>query len=491
MVVCRFMVKRRAGKARKHRNPAMTRRQPTGPTDEGKSDQMDERDGDVGENAADPQDESRDDVGDGTEAEQPPRWEDEEPQADATAAADGAETDEPSPADEASPPQSEEPDVGKVAAAPAAAAPPPPPGAAWARPLVRLEKGWTWLESRLLLVVLAALILLLVLWVSMSGMSEPVQSRTKAGFMFRALVGMIVLGVPVRLLVKRFVESRRWRSVISLAALFVAILLAPLWRGVGVEYVAGWKRWLDVGSSIGLFGGLREIGTRLTILVALLGGSLAAATGTHINIDVVVRFLPQGYRRLIHILACLMTALVCVVSAWGFFDYIAIEGYRARPDWTANERISHVGREMGRQFFMWRKQVALDFGAVPHVITGKDWDADDRMTGREWNAWLDDAGFTEHYAAEELVSVRAPESALDQPRVPYVVLPGGESAKGYLVPLLNLIFPFGFVMIALRFLLRALLVVTGHVGADPEGAELEPTPDEKKRFDKGESEEAA
>jgi hypothetical protein len=50
-----------------------------------------------------------------------------------------------------------------------------------------------------------------------------------------------------------------------------------------------------------------------------------------------------------------------------------------------------------------------------------------------------------------------------------VVVPDG-SPRGLLIHVLNLMFPIGFIILGLRFLLRMLMVVSGHttVEAEPE-----------------------
>ncbi|MBW2458555.1 MAG: hypothetical protein JRI68_28915, partial [Deltaproteobacteria bacterium] len=106
-------------------------------------------------------------------------------------------------------------------------------------------------------------------------------------------------------------------------------------------------------------------------------------------------------------------------------------------------------------------QAAFDLGAIPNVVMGKRWNADDRMNGREWNEWLADNGFDARYGKEKVDGIRATEEDLELPRQPFVVVPSGE-ARGMLLHGMDLIFPFGFLMIGLRFILRALLLLAGH-----------------------------
>jgi len=113
--------------------------------------------------------------------------------------------------------------------------------------------------------------------------------------------------------------------------------------------------------------------------------------------------------------------------------------------------------------------VGLDLGAIPNVLTGKKWH-EGRMNGRDWNQFLEQEGFVERYGKEAVDPLRAPDEDLDGSRVPFVVLPN-DNARGIVVNSLNLIFPLGFLMIGLRLLLRALLVLSGHLSAEQEDSE--------------------
>ena len=66
--------------------------------------------------------------------------------------------------------------------------------------------------------------------------------------------------------------------------------------------------------------------------------------------------------------------------------------------------------------------------------------------------------------------LRAPEAALDEPRVAVVSLPG-ENVRGILIHDMNLMWPIGLFLIGLRVLLRALLVVAGHASVEPDAEE--------------------
>jgi TRAP-type C4-dicarboxylate transport system permease small subunit len=337
-----------------------------------------------------------------------------------------------------------------------------PDGAAWAQPLVKLEHKWTWLETRLLFVALLALTFVLCLFFALRGMKESLDAQEAAGTIFRAIVGAGVLGGVVRLATRNRGMKEMHRNVATVVAVLIGLATAKLWRGVGIEYFAGVFDWLQEGSTLTLMGGLKGISTRLTMTVALIGASLAAAVGGHINIDVVVRIIPTRVRKPVAILGSVATAMVCLAASWGLFDHIAVAEYHVGADETAGAKVSAVTEDLGHQFFIWRKQAGLDIGAIPNVVVGKRWNAEDRMNGRQWNEWLDSGGFSERFGKAEVDAIRAIDEDLDLPRLPLVVLPGGE-ARGMLLHGMDLIFPLGFLMIGLRFLLRALLLLAGHI----------------------------
>jgi hypothetical protein len=56
---------------------------------------------------------------------------------------------------------------------------------------------------------------------------------------------------------------------------------------------------------------------------------------------------------------------------------------------------------------------------------------------------------------------------------PFVVSPDGETTRSALSHSFGLVFPFGLLAIGLRFLLRALLTLSGHFAADPDEAHKE------------------
>jgi hypothetical protein len=106
---------------------------------------------------------------------------------------------------------------------------------------------------------------------------------------------------------------------------------------------------------------------------------------------------------------------------------------------------------------------------VRHVIVGDPYDG--WMSAAEWNTWVQGAGFEAHYPPEQVSSLVVPADSASHTAL--VIAPDGDTARGMLVHDLNLIFPFGMLMIALRFLLRILLALSGHIDLDPDAAHKE------------------
>ena len=373
--------------------------------------------------------------------------------------------------------------------------------ASWTRPLVRLDELWTKLETYLVLSVLLAAILYMTGWVTLNAF------HTKGGRLssFPGII-LVFAGLASAVSWTRVpVKERAPRKLAVPAVLFVV--------GVGLllvakkhDYFANVARWLSDASLIKQMGTPQIVSSRLfTIWVALLGGSLATGAGRQINIDVVMRFIGPKPRLLVALLGYALSSFACFVIAWGFVDYLAITRYGAAKTATVSEKLGAVTRAMGRHSFVVRRQLALDarsFGQV--VVAGKPFDK--WYTGAEWNQELNDAGWASVYPPPP------PAPGATPPVVPYPTRPclapkeledlaakGGSvngdwrlvgacdigDGTGTRAPLatapepddrtpleadLSLIFPWGFVMIGLRFLLRGLLALGGAVSTDPNAA---------------------
>jgi TRAP-type C4-dicarboxylate transport system permease small subunit len=350
-------------------------------------------------------------------------------------------------------------------APPSAQGKPPAKGAAWALPLLRLDDVWTRFETWLAVLALALEILSMSLWVFLKGLSTPTGGESHAGVIFRGLVGAIVLGCALHFGLKKQSESvRRWAT---LGGVFFGLLIAKSWAKVGVDYTSNLLNWYQQACFLTLLGGLRGVGTRLTLLLALVGGSLATARGKHIIIDIATRFVSYRPRMVMVVTGWLVSALVAAAAAWGFFDHISIENFGARADMTVSQKITQVGHQLGEDFFIARKQIGLDFKSTPHILfkgeTYADW-----LKGKEWNAWLEESGFVERYGREAVEVLKIPD---EDSRAPLIVVPGRGEPRGELINAANLVFPIGLLVIAIRFVLRVLLAVSGHVSVDADESE--------------------
>jgi len=337
------------------------------------------------------------------------------------------------------------------------------PGAAWGEPLVALDRAWTRFEIWVALLAFALEVFSMTLWVGLKGFSAA--SDHPGAVVFRAVIGAIIFGTTAHLaLKKKGPKVQMWGT---LGGVFLGFILAKAWLKFGVDYSSNVLNWYQQASFLTLLGGLRGVGTRTTMLLALVGGSLATARGRHIVIDVVTRFVGARQRLIMILIGWAMSAVVCLTAAWGFFDHISIENFGARADDGPGKKIGQVFSQMGEDFFIVRKQISLDMMSTPHVLfkgqTYSDW-----FTGKEWNAWLDSEGFVERYGKEATDGLKIPEN---ETRAPLVVIPGRGEPRGELISAAYLVFPFGLVVIALRFVLRGLLVLSGHASTEEESEE--------------------
>lgn len=326
---------------------------------------------------------------------------------------------------------------------------------AWGRPLVRFDAAWTKWEMWLCAVVVIAEILVLTLWVALKGLSTASDGSSKAGLVFRALTGAIVLGLAARLTLKKQAESVRAGGTV--AAAVVGLLLAKTWGQFGVEWASNMLNWFQQASFLTLLGGLRGVGTRLTLLLTLLGGSLATAAGKHITIDLLTRYLGPKRRLPVVIVGWIGASMIVGTASWGFFDHIAIDEFDARAEAGPGEKVSAVTTRLGEHFFVARKQLALDVKTLPHVLKGERYS--EWMNANEWNAWVDSAGFDERYGREKSQVLKI---SGDMKKTPIVVVPEKGEPRAELVKAANLVFPIGLLIIALRFLLLSLLTLSGH-----------------------------
>lgn len=362
-----------------------------------------------------------------------------------------------------------------------AAAPAPLARAAWAAPLARLDRSWTRLEARLCAAVLIGEIFSLCMWITLKGLAAgySTEGEDKSGLVLRGLLGAVILGYAAHRLTRDRLDEKR-HAVAVTAAVVVGLVGARAWANTGAGYFGNVLNWMQSASVLALIGGLRGLATRLTLWVALLGASLATAAGKHINIDVVMRFLSPKWRVPVAVIGWIAGTVMCVAAVWGFVDHIAIENFHApasQPcpedatkecDVPAGQKLDFLAKDLGRDMFLLGRQVSLDFKTLPKVIAGTKFD--EWMHPADWNAWIDQGGWEAHFPKADVDGLKMPTEGEIQARPPIITVPGGESAPGLLVKELNFVFPLGMLMIALRFILRSLLVIAGWARVDPDAA---------------------
>jgi TRAP-type C4-dicarboxylate transport system permease small subunit len=368
-------------------------------------------------------------------------------------------------------------------------------GRGWGAALARFDARWTRFEARLAAAILLCEIVALCAWIALKGLSAEYQvvgqgEKNISGLVFRGLIGAVVLGLIALRLTRpkvgaddpAFGRAKVRQNVVVTIAVVLGLGAGRLWANGGVEYFANFLNWMQSASLLMLIGGLRGVATRLTLWLALLGASLATANGKHINIDVVMRFLSPKVRLPVAVLGWVAAAVMCTAGAWGFFDHIAIALYHVHPMTTcsddsgkarpcptgAAEKVAGVAHALGQDWFIVRRQMALDARSLPRVVVGINYYG--YLTGADWNAWVADGDWTSHFTPDQIKGLLSPVDRPQDPHVPAVSIPGGQEVRGLLIKDADLIFPFGLLMIALRFILRSLLALSGQIEIDPDSA---------------------
>jgi hypothetical protein len=126
---------------------------------------------------------------------------------------------------------------------------------------------------------------------------------------------------------------------------------------------------------------------------------------------------------------------------------------------------------MGTHLFVVERQLTLDVRSLPRVVVGTKYNG--YLTGTEWNAWIAGADWNAHFPAEQVAGLLVSPDRQSDFHIPAVSIPGGQEVRGILIKDADLIFPFGLLMIALRFILRSILAISGHVQVDPDSAHKE------------------
>jgi hypothetical protein len=332
--------------------------------------------------------------------------------------------------------------------------------------LARFDAGWTRLESVLCAGVLALEVTAFSFWIALKGISMD-SATSRAGLAFRAVTGAVLLGVVANRVAKNSPE--RVRALAVLASLVVGAFVGRASGDLGAGYFSNGLNWLQDSSFLTLLGGLRGIGTELTWWLAMLGASLATGTGKHINIDALLRFVRPKVRVPAVLVGWVMASVVCFAGVWGFFDHIAIGSFGAPADAEPGEKVTIAVRESGRHLFLLRKQLALDLRTAGHVFVGDRYDG--WLEGAEWNEFLASGDWEEHFGKDAIAKITLPATAATELHPPLVLVPTGGYSRGLLTRDIHLIFPFGLLVIGIRFLLRAALVAMGRadLDADPHG----------------------
>ncbi len=355
-------------------------------------------------------------------------------------------------------------------------------GESWGAPLARLDAAWQSVEGRLCAAVLITEVVSLALWVLLKGLaSDYLPGGNASGVVCRRVMGATLLGIAAHLATRGM--SKRVHGIAVGVAIFIGSTAGRMLAHTGVQWSANALNWLQNASVLMLIGGLRGFATRLTLWVALLGASLAASRGKHIRVDVLLRYIPVKLRMPAALAGWVAAGMVCATGAVGFVDYIAIAAFRAPAveacpndpskecDTTAGEKLGKLGSEVSADLFLLGRQASLDLKSIPRVIAGVPYDQ--WMTAAEWNEWLDSADWAAHYDKSAIDALRA-DPAISTTHMPAVVVPGtGEDVRGILVRELNFVFPFGLMVIALKFLLRILLALSGRISVDPNDAHAE------------------
>ena len=301
--------------------------------------------------------------------------------------------------------------------------------------LARVDQALTRLEVGLVVVTLGALTFALLAWIGLKGLSARTEGELVTGFVFRAGFLATVVGSVSW----RFSKSSRLTTGLMLGSIGLAWLV----RDVGVAWAGNVLGWLQDGSLLTWCGGLRGLGTRLTLALAMLGAALATASGRHVSIDVVSRVFSARVKAWIARVGGVVAAAVCVLAAWGFFDFTAIDAFHAAPTASGAQKWSATASGLARHGSLAVKQLSLDLRMVGKVLGGAPWDH--ALSAEEWNASLGDS--------PELSVLKESDSTVT--RMPLLALPG-ESPRGLLVKDLNLIVPLGLMWLAVRFLLWVL-----------------------------------
>jgi hypothetical protein len=385
----------------------------------------------------------------------------------------------------------------------------PPSPARWTRPFVAIDRYWTQLETALVVVLLLLAIFYMTGWVTLNAF------HTKAGKMARyPSIVALFSGASVAITWARAKQKRLGMLLLSVVLLGLGAVL--WWAAKKQEYFANVARWLADASVLKQVGTPQIVSARMfTIWVALLGGSLATGAGRQINIDVVMRFIGPKPRLFVALIGYLAAASACFVVSWGFVDWIGSTRYGGDKDLKPKEKIAIVSKGFSRHMFVVGRQLRLDARSFVHVVL-KGEPADKWYTGAEWNKEVNEGGWVSVFPQPPMPPREPPTVEPGQPPPPPPPPPpskpclsakeledlgnaGGSMNPDWKLPAicdgagdastrlpfagapepddrapleadLSMLFPLGFLMIGLRFVLRSVLAIGGAVSTDPNAA---------------------
>ena len=358
--------------------------------------------------------------------------------------------------------------------------------------LKRFDKAWTSVEAKACAVILVLEIVALCIWIIIKNMPIAYTADgtgSKAGLVLRALLGGVTLAAVAHKVMRRVTPTEPGAQTVGpvhgavvMVALVVGFALGKSWASVGAKFFSNVYSWLQSSSCLVMFNGLRGFSSRMTLLVAILGASIATSKAKHINVDFGLRALPERFRLVAAVSGWVGAAAICVMASYAFFDFIAIGNFQAPSkidcpdgskgpegtglcDPTFSTKWNKVAATTKRDLFVARRQFVLDLHTFSRVTKGEKFS---EMPAAEWNAWLDGGDWAAYTEAEELATYRAADDSSRDPKAP---VPGGADLKLLLVKEFNIfVLGVGFLMLTTRFLLRATLALAGAVSVDPDAA---------------------
>jgi hypothetical protein len=353
--------------------------------------------------------------------------------------------------------------------------------------LFRFDQAWVRLETRIAVAVVVLEVVDLVLWVSLKGLAADYSTGNPIGLLYRMITGGILVGLLAYWPMRN--KSPGVARGAALGGIIAGALFGRLLAETGADWASNVVGFVQNSSTMSLIGGLRGLATRLTLWLALLGGSIAAGKGKHINIDVATRYLPDKLVVPTAILGWLLAAIVCFAASYGFTDSIAVTKFRAEafhncPDGEGlcdtgfGHRMGKVAEGMSSDFFLLRRQIVLDLSTLPRVLAGTKYDT--YLTAAEWNEFIDNGDWAAHFSPEAVKGLKMSTDDPTATKMPAVVAPDTGEGRDLLIRDLNFILPFGLLIIGLKFVLRIILVLKGEIKVEaghgaPEGEPKEVT----------------